>query len=183
MALSENHQPVLVLVEAVEADPARTRSALDKGTQRKNRPAGLRMRTLHPALRIIQSRASMATGMSVRSKIEAEGGCGVIGAACSEQIPGRHLLPALAQMRNRGNGKGGGIAALGLSADHLGVSKTILQRDYLVQIAYLQPSVRTEVENEFIFRYLDVDSTGLVETVADYQSIDRLVVKPPEGRR
>ena len=141
------------------------------------------MRTSHPALRIIQSRASMAPETCVRSRIEAEGGCGVIGAACSEQIPGRHLLPALAQMRNRGNGKGGGIAALGLSADHLGVSKTVLQRDYLVQIAYLQPSVRTEVENEFIFPCLDVDSTGLVETVADYQSIDGLVVKPPEVRR
>jgi glutamate synthase domain-containing protein 1/glutamate synthase domain-containing protein 3 len=141
------------------------------------------MTTLHPALRIIQSRASMAAERCVRSKVEAEGGCGVIGAACSEQFPGRHLLPALAQMRNRGNGKGGGIAALGLSADHLGVSKTVLRGDYLVQIAYLEPSVRTEVENEFIFPCLDVDSTGLVETVTDYESIDGLVVKPPEVRR
>ena len=141
------------------------------------------MRTMHPALRIIQSRASMAAGMGVRSKIEAEGGCGVIGAACSEQISGRHLLPALTQMKNRGNGKGGGIAALGLSADHLGVSKTVLQRDYLVQIAYLEPSVRTEVEKEFIFPCLEVHSTGLVETVPDYRSIEGLVVKPPEVRR
>jgi glutamate synthase domain-containing protein 1/glutamate synthase domain-containing protein 3 len=125
----------------------------------------------------------MASEMNVKPKTEAEGGCGVIGAACSEQIPGRHLLPALARMRNRGNGKGGGIAALGLSADHLGVSKTILQRDYLVQIAYLEPSVRTEVENEFIFPCLQVDSTGLVETLPDYRSIDGLVVKPPEVRR
>jgi glutamate synthase domain-containing protein 1 len=141
------------------------------------------MRTIHPALRIIQSRASMAAGIGVRSKIEAEGGCGVIGVACSEQIPGRHLLSPLAQMKNRGNGKGGGIAALGLSADHLGVSKTVLQRDYLVQVAYLEPSVRTQVENEFIFPCLQVDSAGLVETVPDHRSLDGLVAKPPEVRR
>jgi len=141
------------------------------------------MRVMDPAIRIIQSRASMASEMSVKPKIEAEGGCGVIGAACSEQIPGRHLLPALTRMRNRGNGKGGGIAALGLSADHLGVSKTILQTDYLIQIAYLEPSIRTDVENEFIFPYLQVDSTSPVPTVPDHRSIDGLVVKPPEVRR
>jgi glutamate synthase domain-containing protein 1/glutamate synthase domain-containing protein 3 len=141
------------------------------------------MRTTDSVLRIIQSRTDMAPEMSVKPKAEAEGGCGVIGAACSEQIPGRHLLPALVRMRNRGNGKGGGIAALGLSADHLGVSKTILQSDYLIQIAYLEPSVRTEVENEFIFPHLQVDSATLVPTVPDYRSIDGLVVKPPEVRR
>jgi glutamate synthase domain-containing protein 1/glutamate synthase domain-containing protein 3 len=141
------------------------------------------MRITDSALRIIQSRASMASEMSLKSKAEAEGGCGVIGAACSEQIPGRHLLPALARMRNRGNGKGGGIAALGLSADHLGVSKTILQRDYLIQIAYLEPSLRAEVESEFIFPHLRVDSTSPVPTVPNYRSIDGLVVKPPEVQR
>lgn len=47
---------------------------------------------------------------------ESEGGCGVIGLACEEKIQGKHLLPPLMQMRNRGNGKGGGIAAVGLSA-------------------------------------------------------------------
>ncbi len=35
-------------------------------------------------------------------KNEAEGGCGVIGIACSEKIAARHLLQALVQMRNRG---------------------------------------------------------------------------------
>ncbi len=38
----------------------------------------------------------------------AEGGCGVIGMASDTQIAGRHLLQALNQMHNRGNGKGGG---------------------------------------------------------------------------
>jgi hypothetical protein len=67
---------------------------------------------------------------------EAEGGCGVIGIACSEQIPARHLLQALQQMRNRGNNKGGGIAAVGLVPEELGVSKETLQEDYLLSIAY-----------------------------------------------
>ena len=65
-------------------------------------------------------------------KNEAEGGCGVIGIACSEKIAARHLLQALVQMRNRGNGKGGGIAAVGLVPEELGVSKEVLETDYLL---------------------------------------------------
>jgi len=42
----------------------------------------------------------------------AEGGCGVIGMAANVQVPARHMLESLTQMRNRGNGKGGGIAAV-----------------------------------------------------------------------
>ena len=121
--------------------------------------------------------------MSISSKIEAEGGCGVIGVACSEQIPGRHILRALLQMKNRGNGKGGGIAALGLSAERLGVSEQILQEDYLIQIAYLDPSVRKEVEEEFIFPSLNVDAADWVEMIDDYRRIDGLQVKPPAVRR
>jgi len=68
-------------------------------------------------------------------KAEAEGGCGVVGIACSEKIPARHLFRALAQMRNRGNGKGGGIAAVGLEPAELGVSREILESHYLVAIA------------------------------------------------
>lgn len=138
---------------------------------------------MHSALRIIQSRAGLVQGMDIGSKIEAEGGCGVIGAACSEQIPGRHILPALLQMKNRGNGKGGGIAALGLSADRLGVSREILQEDYLIQIAYLDPYARKEVENEFIHPFLNIDSAEWVEAVSDYRSIQGLEVKPPAARR
>ena len=116
-------------------------------------------------------------------KVEAEGGCGVIGLACSEPVLGKHLQGALAQMKNRGNGKGGGIAALGLSAEKLGVSKEVLQQDYLLQIAYLDPSVRSQVEAEFIFPFLKVDSSDWVETVADHNSIEGLAIKPPAVRR
>jgi glutamate synthase domain-containing protein 1/glutamate synthase domain-containing protein 3 len=107
----------------------------------------------------------------------------VIGLASSEPVSGRHLLTALMQMKNRGNGKGGGVAALGLSAEKLGVSREILREDYLIQIAYLDPSARSEVETEFISPYLRVDSADWVETVADYRSIERLEIKPPSVRR
>jgi len=67
--------------------------------------------------------------------MEAEGGCGVIGAACTVPIEGKYLLQSLVQMRNRGNGKGGGIAAVGLDPEQLGVTQQVLDEDYLVQIA------------------------------------------------
>jgi glutamate synthase domain-containing protein 1/glutamate synthase domain-containing protein 3 len=125
----------------------------------------------------------MVQGMSIGAKVEAEGGCGVIGLACSEPVSGTHLLTALMQMKNRGNGKGGGIAALGLSAASLGVSREILQEDYLVQIAYLDPSARSEVEAEFILPFLRVDSADWVETVADYRELEGLEIRPPAVRR
>ena len=141
------------------------------------------MKEMSSVLKIIQSRAGMVQGMSIGAKVEAEGGCGVIGLACSEPVEGRHLLTALMQMKNRGNGKGGGISALGLSAEKLGVSKEILQEDYLIQIAYLDPSTRSEVEAEFILPFLKVDSADWVETVTDYRTINGLEIKPPAVRR
>src|SRR6059036_1793755 len=99
--------------------------------------------------KIIASRTGLAyTAQS--SKVEAEGGCGVIGAVCTVPIEGRYLLQSLVQMKNRGNGKGGGIAAVGLDPDQLGVSKKVLDEDYLIQIAYLDSNVRDDVEREFI---------------------------------
>jgi len=138
---------------------------------------------MHPASRLIESRAKLVEGMGLGRKIEAEGGCGVVGAACSEPIAGRHFLPALLQMKNRGNGKGGGIAALGLSPERLGVSKRILEEDYLIQAAYLDPSASKAVEDEFIYPSLDVDSAEWLETVTDHRSIPGLEVKPPAVRR
>ena len=133
--------------------------------------------------RIVQSRGELVRGMSIGGKVEAEGGCGVIGLACSEPVLGKHLQSALRQMKNRGNGKGGGIAALGLSAEKLGVSQEVLREDYLLQIAYLDPSTRGDVETECILPFLRVDSSEWVETVADHNGIAGLPVKPPAVRR
>ncbi len=135
------------------------------------------------ASRIVASRKQMVEGLTLARKLEAEGGCGVVGAACSVPIAGKHFLTALLQMKNRGNGKGGGIAALGLSPERLGVSKSILQEDYLIQIAYLDPSASKAVEDEFIYPNLTVDSAAWLETVEDYRTIQGLEVKPPEVRR
>ena len=80
---------------------------------------------------------------------EAEGGCGVTGFACSIPVGGRHIYEPSIQMRNRGNGKGGGIAACGLVPEDMGVSRSVLDEDYILQIALLDPTARGEVEKEF----------------------------------
>src|SRR5216683_5984727 len=131
--------------------------------------------------KIIASRTGL-TSTAESLKMEAEGGCGVIGAACTIPIEGKYLLQSLVQMRNRGNGKGGGIAAVGLDPEQLGVTRQILDEDYLVQIAYLDPGARREVENEFIFPFFDVDSSSKADEVEDYKEVG-LKVKPPEVYR
>ena len=50
----------------------------------------------------------------------------MIGMASNVQIAARHMLQSLKQMRNRGNGKGGGIAAVGLVPEEFRVSQEIL---------------------------------------------------------
>ncbi len=89
--------------------------------------------------------------------VEAEGGCGVIGAASNVPLPARALLQPLAQMRNRGNGKGGGIAAAGLAPEFFGVRPETLWEDHLLAVAYLDGSVRPEVEACFVEPTFEVD--------------------------
>lgn len=109
----------------------------------------------------------------------AEGGCGVLGVASSVPIKGRHLLQPLIQMHNRGNGKGGGIAAVGLSAKQLGVSDRVLQEDYIMQIAYIDPKSRVEVESQFINPHLNVELAEKVPVIENHRTIG-LEVRPPE---
>ena len=104
----------------------------------------------------------------MRRKVAAEGGCGVIGLACSEPVAGRHLLNALVQMRNRGNGKGGGAAMVGLDPQSLGVSPELLRRAYLFTVAYLDPSARREVEDQMGGAGLHILHTRHFEPRADH---------------
>jgi glutamate synthase domain-containing protein 1/glutamate synthase domain-containing protein 3 len=113
----------------------------------------------------------------------AEGGCGVTGFACNVPIAGKHIYAPSVQMHNRGNGKGGGIAAVGLVPEKLGVSRKVLDEDYIIQVALLDPSAEDEVEKEFIEPAFDVDAAGNVETVQDYRDIEGLEVRPPDVRR
>ena len=88
---------------------------------------------------------------------EEEGGCGVTGFASSIKVKGRHIFEPSKQMHNRGNGKGGGIAALGLDHDNLGVSPEVLDQDYLLLVALLDPDCRATVEEKYIKSFFDID--------------------------
>jgi len=130
---------------------------------------------------LIASRRSLeAVATNPRLQAEAEGGCGVIGMAASVPVAGRHLLQALQQMRNRGNGKGGGAAAVGLDPDFFGVRPEILAHDYLLAIAYLDSSMRTQIESTCIEPTFIVDGAFQFPTLADFRSIPGLEVQPPE---
>jgi glutamate synthase domain-containing protein 1/glutamate synthase domain-containing protein 3 len=83
-------------------------------------------------------------------------------------------------MHNRGNGKGGGIAAVGLDPESLGVSREILDDDYLIQIAFLDPEVRPLVEEKFIKPFLRVDYAARLSAMADWRDLPGLTVEPPE---
>ncbi|MCL4501402.1 MAG: glutamate synthase [Deltaproteobacteria bacterium] len=109
-----------------------------------------------------------------------EGGCGVTGFAASVPVAGRHIVSPSIQMHNRGNGKGGGIAAVGLDPETLGVSQQILDDDYLIQIAYLDTEARKQVEAQFITPVFKVDHSRRQPTVKNWQDIKGLVVKPPD---
>jgi glutamate synthase domain-containing protein 1/glutamate synthase domain-containing protein 3 len=113
-------------------------------------------------------------------KSEVEGGCGVVGFASTIPVKGKHIFEPAIQMHNRGNGKGGGIAAVGLSHEDLGVSESILKNDYLLQIALLDPEARSEIEEEFITPLMNVDKSERIPTVSDYRKIEGLETKPPD---
>src|SRR3990172_681149 len=105
---------------------------------------------------VIASRRDLLPFPSASAKAEAEGGCGVVGLASSIPVRGRHILVPCGQMHNRGNGKGGGLAAAGLSAEQMGIDEDRLASDYLIQIALLDPAVRDEITKTFIEPALDV---------------------------
>ncbi len=112
-------------------------------------------------------------------KAEAEGGCGVLGMIASIPIAGKHVYRSSIQMHNRGNGKGGGLAALGLLPEQMGVSKEKLEDDYLIQIAYLDPSAREDVEQNFLLPYFEVHHGYEVPHVKDYREVPGLEIHPP----
>jgi len=131
-------------------------------------------------LRLIESRTKLASPRFSPKKAASEGGCGVVGIACNEKISAKHIRQALIQMQNRGNSKGGGVAAFGLDANQLGVSQRALEENYLIQIACLDPSSRKEVENDFLIPNLKVETFYKVQTLSDYRHVKGLTIEPPE---
>src|SRR6266581_6728779 len=180
MGRDENCQSLHCLDEALEIDSSRFWIEECPGSERKKGPAGeIRVREF-TGQRIIDSRKSLPVDRVQVGKQEAEGGCGVVGLACNAPLEGKYLLQSLVQMRNRGNGKGGGIAAVGLVPEQLGVSTKILEEDYILQVAYLDKSVRKQVEDKHIRPLFVVDYEARVDAVDDYRSIPGLEVEPPE---
>ena len=131
---------------------------------------------------ILNSRSKLARAYPPPSsyKVEEEGGCGVTGFACSIPVSGRHIFEPSIQMHNRGNGKGGGIAAVGFSHEELGVTPSVLQENYLIQIALLDPDIRETIEEQCIKPFLDVDKAERIPTVDDYRMIEGLATRPPD---
>ncbi|MBA4417198.1 MAG: glutamate synthase [Syntrophus sp. (in: bacteria)] len=116
--------------------------------------------------------------------IEAEeGGCGVTGFACNIPVSGRHIFEPSVQMHNRGNGKGGGLAAVGLIPAKLGVDQETLDTAFLLQVALLDETVLLEMETRFIRPFFLVAHEAFIETVDDYRDISGLEVKPPAVKR
>ena len=135
--------------------------------------------------KMITSRGGLIKGLPEPPvwKAEEEGGCGVTGFACSVPVSGRHIIEPSRQMHNRGNGKGGGIAAVGLLPEELGVSQKILEEDYLLQVAYLDLSARPSVERAFIEPWFDVHHASPIPTVGHFREIEGLEVQPPDVLR
>jgi glutamate synthase domain-containing protein 1/glutamate synthase domain-containing protein 3 len=132
---------------------------------------------------LLESKRRMIEGLDlppVTTKGEEEGGCGVVGLCCSEPVAGRHIYEPSKQMHNRGNGKGGGIAAVGFRPGQLGVSREVLDECYMLHIAMIDPKVRSDVELQFIDPYFDVVKSSQLEHLDDWQSVPGLEAPPPD---
>jgi glutamate synthase domain-containing protein 1/glutamate synthase domain-containing protein 3 len=130
--------------------------------------------------KLLASRAALPHAVSNERKAAEEGGCGVTGFIASVKVSGKNIMEPSVQMHNRGNGKGGGIAAVGLSAEDLGVPQDVLDSHYLLQVALLDLAARQETEKEFITPNFEVYKSAEVEHLADFHEVKGLEVKPPD---
>ena len=133
--------------------------------------------------RLAYSRKQLAENLNCSSEIKKEaeeGGCGVVGFCCSEPVPGKHIYEPSRQMHNRGNGKGGGIAAVGFVPEQLGVSREVLENYYMLHVAFLDDKVRPEIEKQFITPNFDITTMSQLDKVDDWKSVPGLEVKPPD---
>ncbi len=128
---------------------------------------------------ILASRGRIPHIKTPVQKCDEEGGCGVTGFMANIKVAGRHIYEPSVQMHNRGNGKGGGIAAVGLSASDLDVPRDVLEDHYLLQVAYLDEDAVPQVEASHIHPMFDIYKAQKTPTLDDYRSIG-LEVKPPD---
>ncbi len=109
----------------------------------------------------------------------AEGGCGVVGITSEIPIAGRHLFKSLEQMRNRGNGKGGGVAMVGLDPAQFGTTQDVLEEAYMIAIAWVNEGYREDVEAKYIDSVFDVVHTFDFPVLEDWTRLSALDVCPP----
>jgi glutamate synthase domain-containing protein 1/glutamate synthase domain-containing protein 3 len=119
---------------------------------------------------ILRSRQNMVRERPFAKKRSLEGGCGVIGIIGSEKLEGNCIIRPCEQMRNRGNGKGGGVAAVGLFDKY--------KEFYALHISFLDENARGPVEKEFIESVFDVAFAEKQASLDDYRETG-LEVKPP----
>ena len=111
----------------------------------------------------------------------AEGGCGVVGLACEIPVAGKHLFNSLEQMRNRGNGKGGGVAMVGLDPVQFSTDQKTLESSFLIAIAYVNEGHRDAVEEKYIHPVFEVDHIHEIPRMENWQEkLPALEVKPPD---
>jgi len=135
------------------------------------------------AEKILRSRAALCRQVPpLAPNAEAEGGCGVTGFISSIPVTGKNIFEPSVQMHNRGNGKGGGIGAVGFAPEALGVSRKVLDEDYMLHIAILDARVADEIEKTLITPFFQIDKSGKLATIDDHRSIG-LDVKPPDIMR
>lgn len=130
---------------------------------------------------IMESRARLIAGLPgipTRKSAE-EGGCGVVGFAASIPVRGKHIFEPCIQMHNRGNGKGGGIAAANMDPAQLGVDAATLNDDYLLQIALLDPKAEEDLEKEFVAPFFKIDHKTQIRPRSDIREFG-LETRPPD---
>jgi glutamate synthase domain-containing protein 1/glutamate synthase domain-containing protein 3 len=131
--------------------------------------------------RILASRKELVASSPATPcrKAAEEGGCGVVGFAATVPVRGRHIFEPSIQMHNRGNGKGGGIAAACMIPEQLGVDEATLRDDYILQVALLDPDSIGAIEKGCIEPYLRVDHKAEVVPAAGYEELG-LETRPPD---
>jgi len=132
---------------------------------------------------LLASRISHRVSAAAADKgMEEEGGCGVVGFAATVPVAGRHIFEPSIQMHNRGNGKGGGIAAAGLVPEQLGVDAETLKTHCLLQVALLNPAVEKQVEETFVLPHFHIAHREKIAPACDFRDAG-LEVRPPDVLR
>ena len=117
---------------------------------------------------------------STNHKAADEGGCGVTGFASNIPLAGRHIFEPSCRMHNRGNGKGGGIAAVGFDPQVLGVSREVLDSHYMLNVALLEPGCLNALKESRVAPFFDVAKEEILDHLPDYRELEGLEVQPPD---